>query len=348
MMRAIVRKSPQHEYHLYCTDPRGPEVVGLGGDQVVYHVLRPSVRVVSMMTSLPVKIRQTSPKVFHAIIVPPPFLPSRTIMHMPCSSLLRRPEFYPMLVRWRLRFLLHRAVHQAALITCPSVHVQEVMMECFGLSRDRLPVVHPGAGQEFRPIPEEEKRRFVSEKYGLNFPYFLFSGRWEKRKNVERTLHAFARFKQQYRSEHRLVFTGGKSWHAEDAERAIAESGASEWIVDLGKTPVSTLPYLYGAADALVYASLWEGFGLPIVEAMACGTPVITSNISAMPETSGGAAVLVNPESEQEIADAMERLASAPPLRRELSELGMARAQEFTWEKAADATLNLYEAAALA
>jgi glycosyltransferase involved in cell wall biosynthesis len=116
----------------------------------------------------------------------------------------------------------------------------------------------------------------------------------------------------------------------------------SDAVTDLGKTPIDELPLLYGGAEAVVYASLWEGFGMPIIEAMACGTPVITSNVAAMPETAGGAALLVDPNSPGEIAAAMSRIASDVALCASLRVRGLERARQFSWDRTARETLTLY------
>jgi glycosyltransferase involved in cell wall biosynthesis len=343
LVRAMSALTPQHEYHLYCLDRRAPAVIGLEDESVVYHLLRPSVRAVSMLTSVPRAIARTRPDVFHAPIVPPPFCPPDTVLNFSCSSLVYHPEFFPPLIRLRLRFLVHRNLPKVAKVICPSKHVRDVTHDEFKVPMERLHVIYPGISPLFRPIDLNETRAHLEEKHGILFPYFLFSGRWEPRKNLVRTLEAFALFKRNSRTEHRLVLTGGRSWGAADVDKVIRDLALEDTVVDLGKTPLDELPYLYGAADALVYASLWEGFGLPIVEAMACGTPVITSKVSAMPETAGDAALLVDPYSVDDMAEAMHQLATDGNLRQRLGALGLKRAQSFSWEKTARGTLDVYD-----
>jgi len=343
MARELLRLAPQHEYHLFCLDKRAPAVIDRVSTQLIYHLLRPSSRVVSMLTTLPWKMRRTGYDIFHSLMMAPPFFPPHAIMSMACSSLICRPELYPPLVRARLRFLQHRAVPKAARIICVSEHVRDVMRETFRLPLERLPVIYPGCSRMFRFIDDEQKHTFLHEKYGISYPYFLFSGRWERRKNVLGTLQAFALFKRNFKSEHKLVFTGGKSWHSAEAEKAIFRLGIQNDVADLGKTPFEELPYIYGGAEALVYASLWEGFGMPIVEGMMCGTPVITSNISAMPEIAGGCALLVNPADAEDIAAGMYRIATDEQLRGELRSQGLKRAERFGWESSAGMTLDLYD-----
>lgn len=344
VVHAMSSIAPQHEYHLYCLDHRAKAVIGIE-ERVEYHLLRPSYRAISMLTTLPVALARTQPDVFHALSVPPPFFPTNTIMAIQCSSLIRRPEYFPPLIRMRLRFLLHRAVPKAAAVVCPSEHVRDVVQETFDVPAGRFHVIHPGVSPIFRPSSASERAECL-ERHGIRHPYFLFSGRWEQRKNMVRIIEAFAQFKRESRTEHRLVFTGGRSWGAREVNQTIRKLGIEDSILDAGKTSLDELPYLYGGADALVYASLWEGFGLPIVEAMACGTPVITSNVAAMPETAGGNALLVDPHSTEEIAGAMHRVTTDAALRSRMRAGGLERVRQFGWDDTARKTLNLYEAVA--
>jgi glycosyltransferase involved in cell wall biosynthesis len=342
IVRALLAVEPRHEYHLFCLDKKAQTVIDIADDRVVYHQMRPAARAVAMSTSLPLAISRIRPDIFYAPVIPPPFCPKNTIMSMPCSSLVRHPEFYPPLVRLRLRFLLHRAIWKAAKIICPSDHVRDEMLERFRLPPDRLVVIHPGVSNEFHATNLDERRMHLKEKCGIDYPYFLFSGRWERRKNLTRMLEAFALFKKTAHTEHRFVVSGGRSWDSAESQAVIHRLELEDHIVDLGKTDLDELPYLYGGADAVLYASLWEGFGMPIVEAMASGTPVITSNLSAMPETAGGAALLVDPHSVEDIAEAMRRIAADAALRLQLGELGLERAKLFSWERTARETADLF------
>jgi glycosyltransferase involved in cell wall biosynthesis len=343
IVRAMSAIAPQHQYHLYCVDRRAPAVIGLDTDAVVYHLLQPPLRVVSMLTTLPLAMLRTQPDVFHAPVLPPPFCPDNTIISMPCSSLVRHPEFYPPLIRMRLRFLLHRAIPKAAKVICVSHHVRDVVQERFEVPAERLPVIYPGISSMFRPIAANATRIHLEEQYGIRDPYLLVSGRWERRKNLVRTVEAFALFKRRFRTRHKLVLTGGRSWASMEVDRAIRRLGVGDMIRDLGKTPAEDLPFLYGGAAAVIYASLWEGFGLPIVEAMACGTPVVTSNVAAMPETAGGTALLVNPQSTEDIAAAMHRVTADTDFTERLRTQGLQHARRYTWENTARRVLDLYE-----
>jgi glycosyltransferase involved in cell wall biosynthesis len=268
----------------------------------------------------------------------------RYVYTLVCFSMYKHPEFYPAAIRMRLRALIGRGVRAATYLLCVSDNVRELYQEHFGIPRERMAVTYMAAGEQYRPLPRDEVRAYVEDQCDIRDPYLLFSGRWERRKNLDGTLRAFAQFKAETRLPHKLVLTGRRGWDAGDVLRTIAHLRLERDVVDVGKTPVAHLPYLYCGADALVYASLWEGFGMPIVEAMACGTPVITSNVSSMPEVAGGAALLVDPSRVDQIADAMRIVATSEETRRELRLRGLARARQFTWEQTARKTLAAYEA----
>jgi glycosyltransferase involved in cell wall biosynthesis len=167
----------------------------------------------------------------------------------------------------------------------------------------------------------------------------------EPRKNLVRLVRAYAALRQSGVISHQLVIVGQAHWQGSAIGREVNELGLSEEVVFTGYVPTDDLVTLYNAATVFVYPSLYEGFGLPILEAMSCGTPVITSNVASMPEVAGEAALLVNPRSEEDLAQTLERVLTDEMLRRELGEKGLRRASQFSWEKTARLTLHAYEEA---
>tara|TARA_R110002124_G_C8950736_1_gene513297 strand:+ start:193 stop:1341 length:1149 start_codon:yes stop_codon:yes gene_type:complete len=331
-----------NEYELLTLFERGPERL-VKQENFSAQALSPRIRPVSMLTSLPLQMKRAQADVWHATYVPPPFSPEPYAFTLVCSSMIEHPELFPPAIRLRLTTLTNRAIAKAELIVCISDHIRQVVRERYQVSEDRLAVTHLGASEAFQPLDKEESRRFVRDTYGIDRPYFLFSGRWERRKNIVRIIEAFARFRAESKLDMQLVFSGERTWAAQEADTIIRQHGLARDVVDLGKSPMSELPQLYSGAVALAYPSLWEGFGLPIVEAMAAGTPVITSNNSSMKEIGGDAALLVNPESVDDIAAAMNAIAADESLQHSLREKGLARAAQFTWRRTAEQTLALYE-----
>jgi hypothetical protein len=206
------------------------------------------------------------------------------------------------------------------------------MDEKCGRSEDRVRVTPLAASPEFRPMPPQQSAN----------PYFLYVGNLEPRKNLERLIEAFARMPEK---EHDLVIVGNRWYRGGAAEQKARSLGLNGRVKFMGYLPRADLPALFSGATAFVYPSLLEGFGLPVVEAMACGAPVITSNNSSMKEIAAEAAMLVDPCNVCEISEALTRMAQDERLREKLSKRGLARAAEFSWENTARLTLDVYREA---
>jgi glycosyltransferase involved in cell wall biosynthesis len=344
LLRALAKIDRKNEYRIFCFDAAAERALGVTQDNFSYQQLwLGDIRTVSMMTSLPWALKNAALDSVHSTFVPPPFCPQDYIYSLLCFSPFQHPEYYPPAVRMRVRALYRRGIQKSALTLCISQNIKDMTAERFQLPREKFVVTYLAPNDIFRPWPKEQVQDVLLNKYGIRDPYILFSGRWEPRKNILGTIEAFAHVKREHPSDLKLVLTGKKTWSSRDADKLIAKLGIQSDVIDLGKSPLHELPVLYCGARALVFASFWEGFGFPIVEAMACGTPVITSNVSSMPEVAGGAALLVDPHSREEIAAAIHKLTTEPQTREELRTKGLARAKAFSWETTARQTLAAYE-----
>ncbi|MCA9564886.1 MAG: glycosyltransferase family 4 protein, partial [Myxococcales bacterium] len=213
-----------------------------------------------------------------------------------------------------------------------------------GVPREEIPVVYNGLDHDrFRP-QEARDISTTREKYGLSGRFLLFVGSINPRKNVANIYRAFGRLQShpELRDVHLVMAGADAGYGADEINRAFEAVPDKSRIKFLGHVPLEALPPLYGAAEALVYPSFWEGFGLPILEAMACGGRVITSNTSSMPEVAGDAALLVDPHSHEAIAEAMLRALSDTDLRANLVSAGLRRAAEFTWSRTIAEYLEIY------
>jgi glycosyltransferase involved in cell wall biosynthesis len=186
----------------------------------------------------------------------------------------------------------------------------------------------------------------VRAKHGIRVPYILYVGTIEPRKNITRLIQAFAQLKKRG-LPHKLVIVGQPGWHCAPIYSEVERQGLQNEVIFTGYVPFEDLPALYSGAESMAFPSLYEGFGLPVMEAMACGTPVVTSDSSSLAEIADDAALLIDPLSVEQIAEALFRLHQEPHLREELSRRGRARAAEFTWERSARQTLDLYEEVAV-
>jgi glycosyltransferase involved in cell wall biosynthesis len=253
------------------------------------------------------------------------------------------PRFHPLARRVLFRIGLTRAARLADAIIVPSAATRRDLRRRIASSRAPVHVVPSAAGAHFVPLAAAEVEPVV-RRYGLAFrEYLLFVGNVEPRKNLVGLLRAYDALRHRRREGPILVIAGGPGWR----NRAIREAmGASPYTADIravGYVPDGDLAALMNGALGFVYPSLYEGFGLPPLEAMACGTPVITSNRSSLPEVVGDAALLVDPEDTGDLAGAMARLVDEPPLREELRERGRERARRFSWRRTAEMTSAVYE-----
>ncbi len=214
-------------------------------------------------------------------------------------------------------------------------------------SAGQIFVVPEGVGPEFQPMDETSAARQVAERFGLRQPYFLFVGTREPRKNLPRLLRAFARFQDEVgRGRVELALAGSRGWRNDELEAAIARAG--EAVRVLGRVDRRDLVSLYNGALALVLVSLYEGVGLPVLEAMACGRPTLVSDGGALPEIVGDAGLIVDAADDEAICAGLRRLWDDPELRRELATRGRQRAAQFDWTAAAQQTFAVYREAACA
>lgn len=239
------------------------------------------------------------------------------------------------------RVLAHRQDEIIAI----SNHTASDIRRFFKVNPERTTVIYNGVEHErFFPGNKERSRAWAAREFNLDRPFFLFIARLEHpAKNHVRLVQAFDQFKEATGSEWQLVL-GGSDWHG--AIHIHEKIQASAFLVDirrLGFVPDNALPDLYRAADVLIYPSLFEGFGMPPIEAMSCGTPVICSTRGSLREVVGDAAAIVDPENVRSIADKMKLLSTSPAERRRLTLLGINQAAQFDWERTAAGTLAVYE-----
>lgn len=233
------------------------------------------------------------------------------------------------------------ALRYADCIIAISNHGKQELVKYFDIDPDKIVVTHLAAKDIFAPCgPEEQKR--VLKKYRIPRDFIFTVGSYEPRKNIGTLVQAYVNLPENVKNQHHLVIAGGKGWLNSEID-ALIDAQSSDQIRRIGYVDEQDLPALYSAAAAFVYPSLYEGFGLPILEAMSCGAPVITSNTSSMPEISGDAALFFDPLDARQLTTLLLEVMENENLRNELSGKGIERARQFSWEKTARATLKIYE-----
>ncbi len=251
------------------------------------------------------------------------------------------PETIPRKYAVYMRWLLTKVVKRADRIISVSYNTKEDMVRILGVEPEKITVVHEAAQPQFRPIKDRDKLEQVRRRYGIPGPFIYHMGNIEPRKNLVRLVRAFMLARQELHRPVHLVITGQKGWLTGKLFRSLGGLDLGGHVIFTGYVPHQELPLLMNAARAFVFPSLYEGFGLPVLEAMSCGTPVITSRISSLPEIVGRAAVLVDPNDVESIAAGMVRVLEDQGLRWKLSAEGLVQARRFSWDKAAQETLRV-------
>lgn len=272
----------------------------------------------------------------------PPVRRGSTVLTVHDLSFLLVPECAEAGLRAHLEKVVPASVRQADFITADSENTQNELTTLLDVPPDRVAVVYGGVDERFHPISDAVALEGIRKKYGLYFPFMLYVGTIEPRKNVARLLRAYTQYRSTHRGRHRLVLAGGLGWLYEDILREIDDQSAEQEVMFLGRVPDQDLPFLYTLSDLFVYPSLYEGFGLPPLEAMACGRAVLCSNTSSLPEVVGDAGVLVSPLDVDGLARAMADLLADPERRRDLGLRGLVRARTFTWKRSAERLLDIY------
>ena len=244
------------------------------------------------------------------------------------------PEFIEPLVLRYYRWFFPRFAKKAKRVVTVSNYTKQDIVNRYGIDKNLIDVVYNGVNDRFLPLSEEGIRT-VRKKYSKGDPYLLFVGLIHPRKNLKNQLRAFLKMKEETGSNLKYLIVGAKySWEKE-LDELLESSIYGKDVIVLGRQGLNQLIELYGAAFALTYVSYFEGFGIPIVEAMKSGIPVITSNTSSMPEITGKSGLLVSPDSVDEIARAMKDLWQDTQLREQLVSSGIKRAEDYSWDKAA-------------
>ncbi|MEN6479880.1 MAG: glycosyltransferase family 1 protein [Anaerolineales bacterium] len=291
---------------------------------------------------LPVELFTGRLDLYHSPdFVLPPVRRARTLLTVHDLSFMRHPECSSPALLAYLLDAVPRSVAQADLVLADSENTRRDVIELLGVPAERTRVVYAGLEAGFGRVDDAAVCQAALARYGITPPYILAVGTLQPRKNLARLIHALVLARERYGLPHQLVIAGGKGWLYDDILEAAQAAGDA--VLLAGYVADADLPALYSAAELFAYPSLYEGCGLPILEAMACGTPVLTSTTSSMPEVAGDAALLVDPTDVEAIATGLWRLISDGALRETLVQRGYARLERFTWPGAARELLAAYE-----
>jgi glycosyltransferase involved in cell wall biosynthesis len=293
---------------------------------------------------LPRLVKARKVDVFHgATFTLPLWKTSRQVVSIHDMTFHLTPERHIAAKRYYFQQMIPRACHQADAVIAISESTKRDLVALLGVGEKKIFVVHHGVPGGYRRVTDENRLEEVRRKLGLRRPFILHVGMLEPRKNLKTLVEAY-RSAADIHGQYDLVLAGGYGWGYEPLLAQIKGSGLTSIRVT-GYVPEEDLPPLYSQAAVFVYPSVYEGFGLPVLEAMAFEVPVITSNVSSMPEVAGDAAALLAPEDVNGLVDAMRKVLGSRDLQTRMAAAGLARARTFTWEAAARKTLDVYRAA---
>lgn len=344
LLRHLARLDDRTEYVVLCRKADRGYVAEIGSNfrPVVEAAAPYSVR---EQYRLPLDLRREGIDLFHAPhYVLPPLTPCRSLVTIHDCIHLLFPQYLPNRLAYSYaRAVIWAAVKRADRILTVSDASKRDILRFFRVSAGKVEVIPNGIDERFSLVPSEQEVARVRERYLLHDPFLLYAGNIKPHKNLERLIDAFHRLRERGFDRLKLLIIGNEVSKYPTLRRTVHRHKLHTHVRFLGFVPDEMLAILYRLADVFVFPSLYEGFGLPPLEAMASGTPVVTSNLSSLPEVAGNAALLVDPYDPGAIAHAVERLLTDAALRAEMVARGLARASEFSWARSVRRIREIYE-----
>lgn len=294
---------------------------------------------------LPVEVFTGRHDLYHATdFVLPPTLPhTKTIVTVHDLSFVKVPETASPPLKRYLDDVVPRSLRRANHIIADSIATKDDISEVYDIAPSKISVVYGAIQPYFQPTDDPHVSKMVREKYHLgDRPYLLSVGTVQPRKNYSRIIRALAMLREQGH-DLQFVIAGGKGWLQDEMYATVEKTNMSDYVKLIGYADDADLPVLYSQAACVAFPTLYEGFGFPILEGMACGTPVITSSVSSLPEVAADAAIVIDPYEVEAIANGIHRILTDPSLRAGLIDAGYKRVAEFSWQKSAESLWRVYQ-----
>lgn len=345
LIEALAQIDGVNEYSIYVTTREAHNRFHQRWPNFTVRLTLPHTPLIRIPLTLSAELRKNPVDVLHVQFTAPPFCPCPTVVSIHDLSFEHLPQTFSRRSRTQLRLTVRHSARRAARILTLSEDTRRDLMETYGIEAERIRAIPLAAPAHFAPVEDTSELQRVRHNYGINGDYLLSVGSIQPRKNLTRLVRAYASLRGDYSADKlpKLVLVGKCGWLYNDTLRALDEFGVRESVILTGYVPHRDLPALYSGALCFVYPSFFEGFGLPPLEAMKCGTPVIVGNRTSLPEVVGDAGLAVDPFDVDAIADAIKKLMNDSDLRRELSVKGKQRAAGFDWLETARRTLKVYE-----
>ncbi len=343
LLRQLARLDRDTEFVLLCRPEDAESLASLGNN------FRPIVETaanysIAEQVRIPLAVRREGVTLFHAPhYVLPPLVPCKSVVTIHDCIHLMFPQYLPnRLALAYARTSIRLAAQRATRVLTVSESSKRDILRFVDTEPDKIDVIYNAYDERFGVEPREEDVVRVRERYQLHDEFVLYAGNVKPHKNLERLIEAFDRVRKRGLDHLKLVIIGDEISKYTSLRRAVHKHQLHKYVRFLGYLPEETLAVMYRLAGVFVFPSLYEGFGLPPLEAMASGTPVVTSNVSSLPEVAGDAAVLVDPYDPESIAGGIERILTDETIRRMLRQKGIARAKQFSWEQSVRRVREIY------
>lgn len=329
------------EYILYSRLPLPVDALPLCGRVRTQVLPAPNDRLWTLV-AFPKALRRDGADVAHTQYTIPLNAPCPVVTTVHDISFRLYPDWFPRKHRILLNLTVPLAIKRAARVITVSFSSRRDILRVYRPSPERVEAIPLAAAPHYRPLPSDTARKYVEDRFGLAQPYVVFVGVLQPRKNVPMLIEAFARAVYSAHIPHKLVLVGKAGWAYDEVMVQIARLGLADRVLVTDYVEDADLPYLYSAADIMAFPSLYEGFGLPPLEAMACGTPTLVSDAPAMPEVAADGARVLPVMDSAVWGEAIAELALSPDKRRKLTEAGLARSRAYSWDATASLTRNVY------
>ncbi len=347
LIGALLELETDHEFVIFTKSRDAPLFEGKGRARLVRLPFTSRLRrIVWEQVSLPRLTRQQRLDVLHSPHYTLPFAAScATVVTFHDLTFFVCPETHLLYKRVFFQTMIPQSARRADALIAISQSTRADILRILRTPPDKVVAIPYGVAPLFQPITDARALDAFCREHDMPRPFVLYVGNLEPRKNLTTLVRAFARLVERG-APHTLVLAGARGWKDDEIFATVRELGLGARVRFPGFFEQEQLPALYSAADAFVYPALYEGFGLPVLEALACGAPVITSNVSSLPEIVGDAGILVNPRDVAELADALHVVITDRARRESLARAGLAQAKRFSWSQCARDTLAVYERAA--
>jgi glycosyltransferase involved in cell wall biosynthesis len=342
LARSLLRAADGRTFGLFTPHPERLPADLTTAHNAHVHEVHPANHLVRVPLALPYALKRTGARLVHVNYILPPICPCRGVVTVHDLSYEIFPDDAPPRDRLVLGTLLARSARQANAVIAVSENTRRDIVRRLHVPEERITVIYEAAPPHIRRVNDAHVRDRVHAAYGITSPYVLAVGNVQPRKNLLRVITALAALRHEG-VVIQLVIAGKSRAAASEIVREVNKNGLQNDVILTGYVPDADLAALYSGALVLAYPSLYEGFGLPVLEAMTCGAPVVTSSRSSLPEVAGDAALLVDPTDAAAITDALRAVISRPDLAAQLREKGYRQAARFSWQRAAEQTLAVYD-----